>query len=152
MSKIVLIGCGKAKLDHAADAADIYTGSLFRARAEYAKASGVSWWIVSAKFGLLEPDTWIEPYDLKLADLPPVDQCAWRLQTVSALLDGFPDDCTARQMKAIVVELHMGADYAEGLYDAILAAGMSAGWPVKGLGIGQQLAWYKKQKTRSVTR
>lgn len=150
MSKIILIGCGRKKLDHGAAAEDIYTGSLFRARVGHAKSTGHPWWIVSAKFGLLEPGTWIdEPYDLKITDLPFVDQCAWRLCVIKDLLDEFPDSTDARAMRKTVVELHMGADYAEALHDVVLAAGMCPAWPTKGLGIGEQMVWYKEQTRRA---
>lgn len=61
----ILIPCGNAKLAHAAPARDLYTGSLFRLARRFAEARG-PWWILSAKHGLVHPDTVLEPYNVTL--------------------------------------------------------------------------------------
>ena len=65
MTPHILIPCGGAKLDHAAPARDLYTGGLFRLARRFAEARG-PWWILSAKHGLVHPDTELEPYNLTL--------------------------------------------------------------------------------------
>lgn len=59
----LIVGCGAAKLDRAAPARELYTGSLFRAARAYAERSGLPWRILSAEHGLISPDKVIEPYD-----------------------------------------------------------------------------------------
>lgn len=64
---IALVACGKAKLDRAAPARDLYIGNLFRAaRAHVEAASYDTWYILSAKHHLVHPDTVIAPYDYRL--------------------------------------------------------------------------------------
>lgn len=63
--RIVLVGCSKAKLDHAAPAADLYRGDLFRAARRIAEQAD-GWFVLSAKYGLLDPAHEVEPYDLTL--------------------------------------------------------------------------------------
>jgi len=63
---VVLVGCSGPKLDRAAPARDLYTSALFKKARAYAEALGVEWGILSAKHGLVLPDTIVEPYDEKL--------------------------------------------------------------------------------------
>jgi len=141
--KIVIIGCGRTKLTEQAAARDLYTGNLFCARRQYAEQSKCRWWIVSAHHGLVHPITYLSPYDVELRDLKPIDRAAWALQVVACLLDNLEDDTKPSQIAA---ELHMGADYAEPLLRVLRAIGArDSVWPLKGMAIGEQLAWYKRR-------
>ena len=142
MSRIVLIGCGKQKREGVHAARDLYTGPLFTDRLAYAEATGLPWWIISAGCGLLDPDQAVPSYDVTIADLPAVDRAAWALTVAKALLDELPDDARLRE---VVVELHAGADYAELLRDVFIAVGLNVAWPVQGLGIGEQRAFYARE-------
>lgn len=67
MKKIVLISCGSSKLNKKAQAQHLYTGNVFRMTLQYAKALNPDEiFIVSAKYGLVELTTELEPYDLTL--------------------------------------------------------------------------------------
>lgn len=62
--KITLIQCTDSKRPEPAAAKDLYDESkLFRKMRAYAEAKDCPWAILSAKHGLLRPDTHIEPYD-----------------------------------------------------------------------------------------
>lgn len=50
---MIVIGCGKAKLDRAAPARELYTGSLFRMARRYAVASKRPWVILSGAHGII---------------------------------------------------------------------------------------------------
>lgn len=143
MIRQILIGCGSRKAMRVTPAGEIYIGGLFAARRQYAEASGLPWFIVSAKYGILDPSTLVKPYDLKISDLSQVDRAAWKLGTVMQLLDRVGD---AAELRRISFELHLGADYAEPLSETLLNAGFSYSWPVKGLGIGEQLKWYAERR------
>ena len=67
---IVIIPCGGAKLETAAPAADLYTGSMFRDALKTARAmtSDDNIRILSAKHGLVKLDAILEPYDVKMGD------------------------------------------------------------------------------------
>ena len=65
MKKIVLISCVSKKLPHPASAQDLYVSPLFRLNLQYArKLQPDAIYILSAKHGLLDLDTEVEPYDL----------------------------------------------------------------------------------------
>ena len=67
MAKIVLIPCVKEKLDCKAKASDLYIGPLFTKLLKYAKSlSPYQIFILSGKYGLLELEDEIEPYDKNL--------------------------------------------------------------------------------------
>lgn len=65
---VVILGCGKAKRRVASPAVDLYTGPLYRDRLALARALGGPHAILSAKHGLISPETVIEPYDVTLTD------------------------------------------------------------------------------------
>jgi len=64
MNKAILIQCTKSKRDQPAKASDLYDESTYYCKMrQYAAATGYSWFILSAKHGLLEPGEHVEPYD-----------------------------------------------------------------------------------------
>ncbi len=65
---VILVGCVKSKQATAAPAGELYVSPLFDGRRQYALDSGLPWYILSAKFGLLAPDDVIGPYDVYLAE------------------------------------------------------------------------------------
>ncbi|MEV7413075.1 DUF6884 domain-containing protein, partial [Streptomyces althioticus] len=67
--RVVVIPCGAAKLDHAAPAAELYTGSYHRACARAAAAltaNGGTVVILSALHGLVPLDRVLEPYEMRM--------------------------------------------------------------------------------------
>jgi hypothetical protein len=67
----VIVGCGARKLEWAAPARELYTGSLFRAASRHAERLGLPWRILSAEHGFISPDTVIEPYDRRIESRNP---------------------------------------------------------------------------------
>lgn len=136
MVKMILIGCGKSKRCFSCEAQDLYTGSIFKARRAYAEASGEPWMILSAKYGMIRPRTWVDPYDLTVKDLSKDIRSILALHVARQLVD----------LGITEVELHMGRDYAGLLIPVLQSVGIRCSWPVKGLSQGHQLQWYKQQK------
>jgi len=142
---LVLIGCGKSKVEQRAAAKDLYTGSLFRARRRYAEASGAPWRIISALHHVLHPDEEVEPYGWTIRDInrqrvifgDPVSQWSgrcWSMLSADAALYGWTH-----------VELHIGAGYALPL---LMSAPPSyiITTPLATLQIGEQLRWYREAR------
>lgn len=73
---IALVACAAAKVQSAA-AKDLYVSSLFRKSRTFAERNADSWYILSAKHGLVSPDQVIEPYDLTLNRMPIADRRPW---------------------------------------------------------------------------
>lgn len=139
MSRIVVVGCGKEKAPGERQAQDLYTGGLFRARRAYAEATGHPWRVLSARYGLVQPDTWLAPYDQTIGDLSWLDRGAWCLAVVQAVLDDLPNEARPRE---VVLEVHAGEEYVEAFREIALQVGLCVDTPVKGLGIGEQRKWY----------
>jgi len=64
--RVVVIPCGGKKLDEAAPAGELYVGSYHRAARRAADALGGRVLILSALHGLVDLDTVLEPYDLRM--------------------------------------------------------------------------------------
>jgi hypothetical protein len=133
--RAILVSCAATKLDHPAPAADLYTSPLFSKARSYAEASGHPWFVLSARHGLVEPGTVLEPYDTKLSDLMPGERSAWADLVARALYyRGFGGWG--------VFEIHAGDAYARPLRDALALIALDILEPLAGLGIGQRLHWY----------
>lgn len=158
MSDVVLIGCVAAKLEYAAPAADLYCSPLFQKRRAYAEASGLPWFIVSALYGIVAPDRVLEPYDVTLQDLPSVYQrpASWAgpmwAHRVGAGLRHELGYERKQNVHGLTIELHAGAAYVALLLRELTSPHFT--WqlelPVRGLGIGEQLAWYNAAARGSV--
>lgn len=160
MTRILLLGCGKTKRAHASAARELYTGSLFRARRRHADEVGSCWAIVSAKHHLILPDDIVEPYELKITSLSKAERADWAATIVQRLHAWLLDALLLPRGRyglkpgvgwpPIRVELHMGADYADPLEEALGAyEHFITSRPVRGSGVGHQLQWYS-QKTKAL--
>lgn len=86
MQKIVLISCASKKLTHNAKAKDMYVSSLFRGNIQFAiSLNPDKIFILSAKYGLLNLDTTIEPYDKSLSSMPSYEAKDWANNVVTQL-------------------------------------------------------------------
>ena len=139
---LILVGCIKSKRHRAGPARDIYTSTLWRHRREYAELHGSPWYILSAKHGLLAPDTWIEPYDLAIAGLSAAGCRQWSL----GVLDGLA--AQVQPLDGKTIEIHAGKRYAEfGLEDSLRDAGAIVRRPLEHVaGLGPQFCWYREHK------
>ncbi len=91
MKTIVLISCVSKKQPHKAKAKDLYISPLFRKNLAYAqKLKPDAVYILSAKYGLLDLEADVEPYDLTLNNMPVGEIKAWAknvLEQLSAKTD-----------------------------------------------------------------
>jgi len=134
-SRVALVGCGSQKGTKAAKAKDLYRSNLFHAARAYAERTCARWFILSAKFGLLDPERVIEPYEQRLQR---ANSKGWGERVGRQLLDVVDHDTP-------IVCL------AGGLYsDAIDIGHNDLYWeePLKGMGIGQRIAWLKENTPR----
>jgi uncharacterized HhH-GPD family protein len=116
----------------------MYTSPLFRGRMEAVESSCDTWFVLSAKHGLLDPSEVIEPYDVALKDLPSDARRAWSRKVLDALFGRFGD------LSGEVFEIHAGSAYRNnGLVSGLKAAGATIENPTEGLNRGQQLAFYR---------
>lgn len=132
----LLIGAGKRKVDEAAPAHDLYTGSLFRLRRAHAERAGLPWFVLSPKYGLVEPDELLEPYDLAMIRQPVAYRREWSA-TVAVRVGELLGPACGRTL-----EVQAGAAYLDPLEPLLAAAGWTVLAPLRGLNQGQQAAWY----------
>jgi len=140
---LVLVACCGPKLDHAAEARDIYVSDLFKKARAYAERFGGDWLILSAKHGVIDPTRVIEPYDQR----PPTTRAGKRQFAQRLALQ-------LREHRAREIIVLAGEDYC-GWIDAVDVAPAAEHGPpphpafsrvrrpLKGMGIGQQKAWLK---------
>jgi hypothetical protein len=126
---VILIACSKSKATTTTTARQLYRGDLFRKSVAYAEELGARWFVLSARYGLLHPETICDPYELTLAELTPLERLQWGERVAYALPNG-------------PLVFLAGKLYRE----PILASPMmnhrraSCAAPLAGLGIGRQKA------------
>lgn len=154
MKTIALLGCGKAKLDRAAPARELYTGSLFRASLAACLALDVdATYIVSARHGLVDLDQEIEPYEAHLARQGKREREAWGMRAVESI--------SARHGLHLRLVVFAGEAYAYPIRRAAYYVGgggrtghssITVDEPLRGLELGARLSHLKKQLEEGTTR
>ncbi len=134
---LILIGCVKEKRAGRHLARELYASQLFKRRRAYAESLAAPWYILSAKYGLVEPDQVIDSYDLSLKDLPAHERRAWSEKVFRDL------EQKAGSLNGKVIEIHAGQEYfGNGLKEALGKRGAVVRVPTRGLPLGKQLAFY----------
>lgn len=138
--EIGLVSCTKTKRDEAAPPGDLYDRSTLLSKArEYAETHHDSWFVLSAKYGLLEPvgDS-IEPYDHTLTTARVAERRQWADDVYAQLQDAdlIQEDVT--------LVFPAGRAYADKLTTRLADDPVSVAQPLEGLRIGERLAWYNE--------
>jgi len=129
MPTIVLISCVSQKLPHRARAAELYTSPLFVGALRYARSLNPdAIYILSAKYGLLDLEAEIEPYDVTLLNMRASEVRAWAARVLAQLRL-----CTDPQRDHYV--FLAGEKYRQYLVPHMRSYEV----PMQGLSIGRQL-------------
>jgi hypothetical protein len=138
MSKRVgLIACTKRKRNYPCPAEELYSEStLFRLASSYCKKTYDDWFILSAQHHLITPSLTLKPYDKTLVDSPAVEKRQWSKIVFEQIRRDIPLDNS--------LYFHAGSDYTKYLIELLSYHGYQCFKPLNGLGIGQQLQWYKE--------
>lgn len=129
----VLIACSKSKGTHRDIARNMYVSSLYRKSVLTAEGWGVPFSILSAKYGLLDPDDEIEPYDLTLKGKAQSFKAEWASRVTAQILDQF-----GSKRNLIVLA---GDDYLKPLLTFHEANTPNYLAPMKGLSLGNRLSF-----------
>ncbi|PAP79647.1 hypothetical protein B1759_15115 [Rubrivirga sp. SAORIC476] len=142
--RVYLVGCGKSKLDDEAPARRLYTSSLFRKSFDLAQrraeADGASLYIVSAFYGLVDPDEVLQPYERALGDLAPEDRRDWGVRVARSLAAKLQP----KRLADVDLVVFAGRAYATALRFGVVevtGAAVRIDQPLAGLGTGQRLQW-----------
>lgn len=137
MAHIGLISCVGKKRARTAEAKDLYDSPLFAKSREFVEQRCDCWFILSAKYGLVEPAEVIEPYEETLNTKSRTERDEWACRVWAALRQRLrPDDH---------VTILAGERYRESLVPHMTKYGCGVNVPMQGLGIGRQLQWLSRQ-------
>lgn len=138
LMEIGLVSCTKSKREQAVEPADLYMEStFFRKARQYVERKHDSWYILSAKHHLLEPDgPEIEPYEETLSGASVQKKRDWS-ETVHRQLR---DEGLLSDENQLV--FHAGRDYYDELLPLLESEPVETKIPTDGLRFGETLAWY----------
>lgn len=135
----MLVGCVKTQVPAAAPAEELFVSPLFRCRRDFAERSRRPWFVLSSEHGLVRPGQVIEPYDLCLARQPVAHRRAWGRRVVEQLEAEFGGRAGLAGRN---VEVHAGAAHLDPIEALLRESGATVVAPLRGLSLGQHLAWY----------
>lgn len=133
MSTIILVSCVKKKQSQPAPAQELYISTWFCKVRSFVKTLPYPWYILSAKYGIVHPDTVIQYYDKTLLAMSATERRTWS-KDVFQQLQAFP-----RLPERLI--FFAGERYREHLIPLCHARKMETVVPLAGLPIGKQLAW-----------
>jgi hypothetical protein len=132
--RVGLVSCGRQKRAEPSRARDLYTSTLFKLAREYCERTCVRWYILSAEHGLLPPEVLVDPYNRTLLTMSKQQRHDWGRKVV----EQYWIQRLAYRLRDCVVEVHAGFYYVQ----ALRWSGLEFVEPLKGLQIGERLAWY----------
>ena len=89
--------------------------------------SGLPWFVLSAKHGLLDPADVVGPYDLQIGDRSARYRTAWGEWVVGQLAERV-------RLDGVTVEVHGGVDFAQPLRQPLAVRGAALELPLPGRG------------------
>ena len=135
---VVLIQCVGKKKPRKCKAKDLYDSTWFRYALSYVQSLNPDKvFILSAKYGLVDPEEEIEPYDETLNNKSVSEIRAWAAKLLASLQERTD---VAKDTFIILA----GEKYRTYLADYLANLDI----PMKGLRIGEQLKWLKERCTQ----
>lgn len=132
--KIVLISCASKKRPIRSQAKDLYISTLFELNLKYAKSLDPdAIYILSAKHGLLNLETEIEPYNLTLNNMTQNEIKEWALRVINQLKE-----------KADLINDHFIFLASNNYRKYLVSSLKSYEIPLEGFQIGRQLQYLKR--------
>lgn len=137
MAIVGLVSCVSRKSAQVAQARDLYESPLFTMARKYVEDRCDTWYILSAKFGLVDPYQVISPYEETLNKKPRAEREQWARRVWAEL--------STRLQAGDHIIILAGERYREYLVPQIIELGCVLEVPMKGLAIGKQLQWLSKR-------
>ena len=134
---LCLVSCVSVKRPFPALARELYTSPWFKKARSCVEEMGCPWYILSAKHGLLNPNSTIAPYNETLKTMPTIRRRAWAR--------GVIEDLAPHTVGINSVTLFAGMAYREFLGTALRERGLTVYVPMEGMAIGRQLSWLSMQ-------
>ena len=133
-SELYLVSCTNKKAPSPRKAKNLYISPWFGKAKTYVESTNQRWFILSAKYGLVDPNSTINPYDKSMNSMPKKKRMEWAEDVLSTLWPHITDIDTIfilagqRYREFLIPKLH---DYED--VDICV--------PLEGLRIGEQLRW-----------
>lgn len=134
--KIALVSCVSKKLEGIHKAKDLYISDWFKkAKAYVDKNNNIydSWYILSAKYYLVNPNQYLEYYEMYLPKQSKEYKQEWANKVIRQLTN----------IPSCEIDIFAGQEYRKYLVPLLETRGFKVNVPMMGLGIGQQLKWFK---------
>jgi cytoplasmic iron level regulating protein YaaA (DUF328/UPF0246 family) len=134
------VSCVARKREGTFAAKDLYQSEWFLKARRYVESIGARWYILSALYGLLDPDQEIATYNRTLKTMAVIERRTWASEVSSAL-----GHLIVARDKVVFLA---GMAYREFLEPLLDEAGIAVEVPMKGLQIGKQLQWLARETSR----
>ncbi len=135
--QIVLVSCVSEKRSIPSPARSLYTSAWFKKATAYAEKIADEWYILSAKYELVNPDQMLEPYNMTLKTMPKPVRKNWAERVFVTLQPHLKSSDT--------VIFLAGQVYREFLPALISQIDIKTEIPMEGLRIGEQMHWLDQQ-------
>jgi hypothetical protein len=136
LNAIILVSCVKKKALSAMPARHLYLSSWFKKASAYAEKSGLEWFILSAKYGLVEPDKVINPYNQTLKMMKKSERLEWADKVMAALRPHIDPE--------IKIVIFAGQYYRADLIPQLARLGCAIEVPLRNMRIGEQMRWFNE--------
>ena len=136
MHTIYLVSCVSKKQMESCKARDMYQSDWFKKARAFVEPTGMPWYILSAKYGLVSPDDTIAPYEQSLNTMAIGDRHAWADQVMEGL--------NPLVSKDDAVVILAGGRYREFIVPRLQRLAAKVSVPMEGMRIGEQLSWLGK--------
>lgn len=137
MATVGLVSCVSRKRSHATKASELYDSPLFQKARQFVEQRCDRWYILSAKYGLVDPEHVIALYEETLNTKSAAECIQWGQRV-------WADLCHHLNPGDHVVFL-AGERYRKHLFPELVRHGCKVEVPMEGLGIGRQLQWLSQQ-------
>ena len=141
--RLYLVACVSKKRAEPCQAKYLYDSPWFHKARAYVEQQDSPWFILSAYYGLVEPETVYDPYNHTLADIKERERLKW-------------GDGVLFQLQPHMVEIEEVVFLAGKMYRKYLEPVIHQQWkkivyiPMLGMAIGKQLQWLDKHTTPQV--
>ena len=135
IDRVYLVSCVARKREHSSSAKDLYVSDWFVSARDRIEREEAPWYILSAQYGLVHPDTVIAPYDVTLNTMGVASRRDWAAWVITQMEETLPH--------ADEVVIFAGQRYREFLEDYLRHGFTSVKVPMERLRMGEQLRWLK---------
>ena len=139
MKRICLISCVSKKLKAPSEAKNLYVSPWFKKASLIASKYFDECYILSAKYGLLNPEEIITPYEKTLLKMTRIERLKWANKVIKQI-----NNQIEKQSEIIIFA---GEKYREFLNEYLSDLGYRIIIPLQGLSIGKQMNWFDRLET-----